>query len=371
MQRSSAARAAAPAVALDRDDLAHRRPSRRSARSRPGRGASRSPRSRPRAAAPRPRPPAPPRPRAPDRTGAAAARATGRAVAMLEWRRGRRGRRAAPRAAPTRVTSGSQARPVALGDVGKVGDDQVEGRRLPPAAPPPLVGDRPLEEPTRSARPSRSALARATVERRGRGVGRRHLGIRAARRRPRARPRPTRCRRRAAARRLQLQRQLDQQLGLRPRDQHPAVDRQLDRAEAPCGRGCRRPARAAAAAGPSRRSAAPRRRGDLGRPDRRPGPPCPARSPRRAAVRRRGGARRPRPRAGHRRRRPGPRRRSPRRSRWADGGAHPTAAASSLRRFSSAASASVNSARSPPSTPSRLWEVSLIRWSVTRPWGKL
>src|ERR1044072_8846519 len=47
------------------------------------------------------------------------------------------------------------------------------------------------------------------------------------------------------------------------------------------------------------------------------------------------------------------------------------AAASSRCRFSSAPTAWVNSESSPASTPSRLCEVSLIRWSVTRPWGKL
>src|SRR5690606_21260241 len=52
------------------------------------------------------------------------------------------------------------------------------------------------------------------------------------------------------------------------------------------------------------------------------------------------------------------------------GPAH-AAAAARRRRFSSAERASVNSSSSPPSTPSRLCEVSLIRWSVTRPWGKL
>ena len=48
-----------------------------------------------------------------------------------------------------------------------------------------------------------------------------------------------------------------------------------------------------------------------------------------------------------------------------------SAAASRRRCFSSAERASVNSPRAPPRTLSRLCEVSLIRWSVTLPWGKL
>src|SRR5512132_339807 len=48
-----------------------------------------------------------------------------------------------------------------------------------------------------------------------------------------------------------------------------------------------------------------------------------------------------------------------------------TAAASSARRRSSAERASVKSSRSPSSTESRRWSVSVTRWSVTRFSGKL
>ncbi len=64
--------------------------------------------------------------------------------------------------------------------------------------------------------------------------------------------------------RRQLERRLDEVLGLRPRDQHARVDAQLDRAEALACRGCRRPARARAGAprGPeSARLARAERRG--------------------------------------------------------------------------------------------------------------
>ena len=138
--------------------------------------------------------------------------------------------------------------------------------------------------------------------------------------------------------------------------------------ESPCGRGCRRPARARRAAGPSPRTHAPPPRstpasgvggepraveaGRLGEqqlgvePRRsRPRPPRARRSPTASASR------------------DGP----------GDGGAHRPSAvcASSRARFSSAASAEVNSLRSPSRTSSRLCAVSLIRWSVTRPCGKL
>ena len=52
----------------------------------------------------------------------------------------------------------------------------------------------------------------------------------------------------------QAERRLDHVLGLGPRDQHARVDLQLDAAGSPCGRGCRRPARARAGAARSRGS---------------------------------------------------------------------------------------------------------------------
>ena len=54
-------------------------------------------------------------------------------------------------------------------------------------------------------------------------------------------------------------------------------------------------------------------------------------------------------------------------------GHHPTASEplSSLRRFSSASSAFVNSSRSPARIAGMLLRVTFTRWSVTRSWGKL
>lgn len=43
----------------------------------------------------------------------------------------------------------------------------------------------------------------------------------------------------------------------------------------------------------------------------------------------------------------------------------------SFAAWSAAVRLSIISSRSPFSTPSRRWSVSLILWSVTRPWGKL
>ena len=134
------------------------------------------------------------------------------------------------------------------------------GRRPPP----------PGQIPARKSDPPAEAEALGVgarhLQRRGRGVGRGHLAAPAA---PSAiasaiapEPVPTSSSRAGP----QLQRQFDQQLGLRARDQHPAVDRRARSGGSPCGRGCRRPARAAAAAAPSPRSAArhrpaPRRSG--------------------------------------------------------------------------------------------------------------
>ena len=171
-------------------------------------------------------------------------------------------------------------------------------------------------------------------------------------------------------RRRQLERQLDQQLGLRPRDQHPRGRPRARSGESPCGRGCRRPARAAPAGGPWRRTRARRRASTpasgVG------GEPRPV-EPGRLGEQQLGveprACRPRRPRA----RRPPPR--SASRDRAGGGRAHRSrvsaVCASSRARFSSAPSAEVNSLRSPPRTSSRLCAVSLIRWSVTRPWGKL
>ena len=167
----------------------------------------------------------------------------------------------------------------------------------------------------------------------------------------------------------QLERQLDQQLGLRPRHQDPRVDRELDRAEAPAAE-------------------------DVG--DRlAPQPPphhlaeAPAPAGGRDAAPGVGGERRPVPSGRLGQQQLGVEARASRRpaaasASTAASSASPTppavpaarhqaveVAASRRCRFSSAASASVNSESSPARTPSRLWEVTLTRWSVTRPCGKL
>ena len=252
--------------------------------------------------------------------------------------------------------------PVALGDVGRLATTRSNRR---PA------GHRAALEarPGRRGR-ARSAFARATSSARPprcRSRSPSHSGSSSATARAIAPdPVPTS----STDPRLELERDLDQQLGLRPRDQRPAVDRQLESGGSPCGRGCRRPARAGPAAAPSRRTGA-----------RRPSPTDAVRlgrEPRPIAARRLGeqqlGVEARRVDAGGLegvgRRREG-----------LAYAARPTAAAhqdaasavcaSRRCRFSSAASASVNSRRSPASTSSRLCAVSLIRWSVTRPWGKL
>ena len=158
-----------------------------------------------------------------------------------------------------------------VGDVGRVGDDEVEPARAGRAAGPRTRS--PADPHVRPRRPMPARLARATSSASARRVGRPDLdGARAARRPARARSRPSRCRgrrrqrpgavgrgrrRRAPPRRV---------LGLRPGDQHPPVDEQIER------RGTAR--------GRARTAAAPRRRG--GRPWRRGGRP-PAWSPARRA----------------------------------------------------------------------------------------
>ena len=188
MQCSSASRAAGAAVDLDRDDLAHRRPT--TTRSIPARSrrVSISPKPASRSSsADRGRLPL--ADLEPDDRGATAGSLR---HDRRGSRRGRRGRRAAPRAAPSRGSRAARPGPVALGDVGQVGEDEVEAR----------------------------SPARGTVPARGSGRGRRGRAARrsrappraprprcrwrsprspAARRRPRARSRPSRCRRRAAA----------------------------------------------------------------------------------------------------------------------------------------------------------------------------
>ena len=149
-----------------------------------------------------------------------------------------------PLASPRAAASG-QSR---LGDVGEVGENQVE-------APRPL-GSVPSRKRTRSARPRRAALARATSSAAGEvsvAVTSQPGSSSATARAIAPEPVPTS----SSVAGARSSASFDQQLGLRPRHQHPPVDRQLEVAETLCGRRCRRPARAATAAAPSRRTAAP------------------------------------------------------------------------------------------------------------------
>ena len=166
----------------------------------------------------------------------------------------------------------------------------------------------------------------------------------------------------------QAERRLDQELGLRARDQHARVDLELDAAEA------------AAAEEVGDRLAADRPAADevLERAHGRPGDLALGRHDERRAVhaermaeqqlgvepRRVRARRRDRTMALSRASRTGTPRATGHQTDWA-------ACASSPRRFSSALSASVNSSSSPSRTSSRLWLVSLMRWSVTRRSPKL
>ena len=164
----------------------------------------------------------------------------------------------------------------------------------------------------------------------------------------------------------QVERGLDDVLGLRARDEHARVDRQLDRPEALAADevGDR------LALAPARREVHERARlvgvePALGIGDQR-GPVHaedvreqqlgvePRRVAARGGERDQGGVERV---ADARAREQPPR--------------HQAEAASSRARFSASCSAAVCSSSSPPSTCSRLWTVSLERWSVTRPCGKL
>ena len=209
-------------------------------------------------------------------------------------------------------------------------------------------------------------------ERVGRDVGRDDRARRAARRASASAtaplPVPT-SRTRTAARPAA---HLDQQLGLRPRDQHARVDAQVDAAEAldaedvgdrlARGAAARRDPRSGVASAGATRVAGD---GDQRRARRPPSASASSSSASRRGASTPAAARRDR-------------RRRPARARSRPGGhAHraplrprrPAPRASA--RFSSACSAAVNSARSPSSTASRLCAVSLMRWSVTRPCGKL
>ena len=143
---------------------------------------------------------------------------------------------------------GREPLPLALGDVGKIREQQVARTALRQSDATPL-----LTTSTRSPSPSRSVFDLSDSKRVHRSVDRDHPGL--------GQLVGDRQRDGAAAgphvdygARPGLERHLDQQLGLGPRNQHPSIHLKLDPPEALVGPGCRRRARAGRAAGPSRRT---------------------------------------------------------------------------------------------------------------------
>ena len=285
MQASSASRAASsPSSAIRTSSLtAGRAPP---ARSRPGRGGPRPARSPPRRSS--------------------SATAGGLAGADLERERCRRrtwgttsriaveavgAAPAAPRAAPSRGSRvpAPSSSTVATRRAGWRPRDRTRSPRAP---------SRLRTRPARAS-PSRRAFSLGQLERRRGGVGR---GDRAPRQLVGDRQRD-----RAAAGadvehgpRTQLERDLDQQLGLRTGDQRPAGRRPARSGGSPCGRGCRRPARGAgggARISPNARAAQGGTAASGSAARRARSQPM---SPRRAAARRRGAVSRPRRRAARR-----------------------------------------------------------------------
>ncbi len=242
-------------------------------------------------------------------------------------------------------------------DVGRVGDDGVEraGDRLEQVALQHLH----VEPEPGGVGPRHRERARAEL--RGHHVEVGALGLERQRDRPRARADVGHAR---AAR--QVERGLDDVLGLRARDEHARVDGQVDGAEAlaaeQVGDGL---ALAAARGQVHERARLVGLEPALGIDDQRG-----AVDPQHVREQQLGVE---------------PRRLAAGRAQSDDGGVervadarareqppgHQAEAASSRARFSASCSAAVCSSSSPPSTCSRLWTVSLERWSVTRPCGKL
>ena len=315
-------------------------------------------RTRGRGAARRRRRPAPRRPRARSRPRRSARRSKRPATVAIASRPSSPATTACARLVLGDL--GLQRGHLALAHVGQIGDDEVEPPR-------PAARSRARSRPDRRARAGRAfSRASASASREVSVATTSAPGSSSATASATAPdPVPTSSTRL----RLELDRDLDQELGLRPRDQRAAVDRELQCGEIPCGPGCRPPARGGPAAGPSRRTRARRRQSTptlrLGGQPRA----VAARRLARAAARRPGAASRP-PRPRTRRSPP----RAPRATLPAIAGrliGTSAVCASRRARFSSAPSATVNSLRSPARTSSRLCAVSLIRWSVTRPCGKL
>ena len=249
--------------------------------------------------------------------------------------------RRAPRAARNRVISGTSPPTRPRARTGRFASTRSQG---------PSAGSRRSSVTRRRGRAV--AFARATSSASGE-TSNATTARPGARRRARARSRRSRCRRRGPAR-AAARGELDQQLGLGPRDQHPPVDRELIRRK-PGARGCRRPARAArggARRADSRAATAPRPRSV----DAAIGSPVhPERVGEQQLRVERGRLDAGRPRRNRpRRRAPSPRRPRPAPRRHVSCASPPRLSASSRARFSSASSASVKSSRSPARTASRL-----------------
>ena len=215
-------------------------------------------------------------------------------------------------------------------------------------------------ERTRRRAPAARALARATATRLGTDVAAADAQVRPLvleRQRHRAAARAGVVHARALG---QREPDLDEQLGLRARDEHARVDHQVDVAKALGAEqvGDRLAPHAAAPdevlegahRGPSTGRSGSMNSAARSTPSAWASSSCASRSGRVG------------PRCGDR----DARRIERVADRRAGRGAHAAACASRRRRFSSASSAAVNSSRSPSSTWSRLCAVSLMRWSVTR-----
>ena len=170
--------------------------------------------------------------------GSACRRASAPACAIRrrEQRRGRPAPPSSARRGSWRATSGSSVAIAARLDVGRVRDDRVVARRAGRRAgrrgtsatlePEPLaVGARDGERARRRRRSPLSSQIGPLVRERERDRADAAAAVE------------------HAAPLRQLERELDEQLGLRARDEHARVDRELERGGTPGGRRCRRPAR--------------------------------------------------------------------------------------------------------------------------------
>ena len=264
----------------------------------------------------------------------------------------------ASRGSCSRISGASAAHSSSL-TYGRLATHEVEAPRLER----PVGEPHPLGEPERGrGSPSRPRARRARCRWR-------RPPRRAARRRSRARSPRSRCRRRArVAGSSSSASSTSSSVSGRGISTRRSTSSSIRRKPL-ASRGCRRPARAARAAGPSPRTRAPRPRSTpasgLGDQPRAVAAGRPSSS---SSASRRGVSTPAAASASTRR----PERHA---DAAGDGGSAHARPRRSAPRAEPASprppSAEVNSLRSPARISSRLWAVSLIRWSVTRPWGKL